>query len=253
MGDLAQWKEREFDNKNNKAVPESFIWRFFLQISQALAFIQNQIGPNRDERDPLLHRDIKPKNILVVDNGTTYPSFKLHDFDCALLYRKSTARRPDIIGTFQWQPPENPIINTTAAEIWALGACIHFLATGRAPIQNVGQYAITRFLRNGNRHPDSVDDYSSPDRYYGARVPRRATPINLSRTEQRQRGIGPDNHQYSDELNHWMMGCLSRTPSSRPKAERLVYGMGLVAKGMLKRMGGKSALVDLDIKCGAEA
>ncbi|CAO2656368.1 Nn.00g051710.m01.CDS01 [Neocucurbitaria sp. VM-36] len=250
LGDLAQWKEREFDGKNKEPVSESFIWRFFLQISQALAFIQNQIGPERDERRCMLHRDIKPKNILVVDNGTTYPSFKLHDFDCAKYYKRSKARLPTLCGTFQWQPPENPIINTTAAEIWALGACVHFLAIGSAPIQHLGQFAVARFHEN-NRHPNSAQDYSSPDRYYGARVPRQVTPINLSKQQQRRRGIGPDNHQYSDELNDWMTQCLRRTPSRRPTADRLIYGMSIVAKGMLKRMGGKPALVDLDIKFSA--
>jgi serine/threonine protein kinase len=73
LGDLQQWKSQEFDNKNWKPVPESFIWRCFLQISQALAFIQGQIGPDRDERGCMIHRDIKPKNILVVHSGTTYP------------------------------------------------------------------------------------------------------------------------------------------------------------------------------------
>ena len=106
LGDLEQWKEKAFDRKNNKPVPESYIWRCFLQISQALAFLQNQIGPEREERRCMLHRDIKPDNILVVDNGTTYPSFKLHDFDCAAIYKTEEAHLPELCGTFQWQPPE---------------------------------------------------------------------------------------------------------------------------------------------------
>ncbi|KAF1843959.1 serine/threonine protein kinase-like protein [Cucurbitaria berberidis CBS 394.84] len=252
LGDLAQWKERDFDSKNHKPIPESFIWRFFLQISQAQAFVQNLIGPNRDQRGCILHRDIKPKNILVVDNGTTYPSFKLHDFGCALMYRESKAQQEARCGTFHYQPPEIPIINTTAAETWALGACVHFLATGNAPIQNFGQYAVTRFNEN-HKHPDSARGYSSPDHYYSARVPRQVTPINLSREQQRLRGIGPDNHQYSDELNAWMTRCLSHSPNTRPTADRLVNSMSLVARGLLKRMGGKTALVDLDVKFSAIA
>jgi hypothetical protein len=37
LGDVRQWKEAGFDAKNNKPVPESHIWRFFLQMSQAVA------------------------------------------------------------------------------------------------------------------------------------------------------------------------------------------------------------------------
>lgn len=54
LGDLSQWRWREFNSKNNKTVPESYIWRCFLQMSQALAFLQNYIGPDIDERDCML-------------------------------------------------------------------------------------------------------------------------------------------------------------------------------------------------------
>lgn len=92
LGDLMEWKAAAFDNKNFKPVPESYIWRFFVQMSQALAFIHNEIGPRRDERQGLIHRDLKPKNILVCNNGTTYPSFKMHDFDCATEHSPEKAR-----------------------------------------------------------------------------------------------------------------------------------------------------------------
>jgi serine/threonine protein kinase len=75
----------------------------------------------------MLHRDIKPKNILMVGNGTMYPSFKLHDFDYALIYLKAKACRQAFCGTYEWQPPEDPVINTSAAKIWAVGAVLRFL------------------------------------------------------------------------------------------------------------------------------
>lgn len=252
LGDLAQWKAREFDSKNHKPVLESFIWRFFVQMSQALAFIHNHIGPDREQRNCILNRDIKPKNILVVDNGNTYPSFKLHDFDCALVYRKSRAHRPSLCGTFQWQPPENPIINTTAAEVWALGACVHFLAVGKAPIQDMNHYAVARFNEK-KAHPHSADEYTSPDCYYGARIPRRVTPINLSEEQQQQQGVGPLNYQYSDELNQWMMQCLNWNPDRRPATDQLVYGIRPVSEAILRRMGGAAALANLEVKFGADA
>ena len=118
LGDLAVWKDRNFDRKNFKPVPESFIWRFFLQMAQALTFIHNEIGP--EGRHCVLHRDNKPKNVLIVDIGTTYPSFKLHDFGCATIWREDKIKQPAYCGTYNWQPPENPMINATAAEVWAL-------------------------------------------------------------------------------------------------------------------------------------
>ena len=254
LGDLQQWKQQEFDNKNSKPIPESFIWRCFLQISQALAFIQGQIGPERDERGCIIHRDIKPANILIVDNGTTYPSFRLHDFGCATFYRRSRARKQARCGTFMWQPPENHTegINTRAADVWALGACIHFLATGKAPIEDSDAYIAQRIRENNYQHPASAEGYSGELRYYHSRVPRRATPINLSKEDKQAQGIGPTYHQYSDELNDWMTRCLNHTPSRRPSTGRLVYDMGIVARSMLQKMGGTAALGDMEAKFGAE-
>jgi serine/threonine protein kinase len=237
-------------------VPESYIWRFFLQMSQALAVLQDQIGPNREKRVILLHRDIKPKNILVIkDDSSTYFSFKLHDFDCGVEHSNSRAHLPQILGTFEWQPSEVNLINTKAAEVWALGACVHYLATGTAPIRDPVAYGAEVFVQN-KRNPDAVQDYGGPESYYPAYAPRIVIAIDLSQAQQRRRDFGPYFHegahrynpQYSDEFNGWMRQCLRTSPAGRPTAARLVNKMGVVAKDMLKKIGGKVALVDLEVQ-----
>ncbi|CAE7210333.1 hypothetical protein PTNB73_09178 [Pyrenophora teres f. teres] len=266
MGDLAYWKYQEFDNKNWKPVSESFIWRFFLQISQALAFIQGRIGPNQDERGCIIYCDIKPMNILVVSNGTIYPSFKLHDFNCATVYDASEANQASSCGTYQWQPPENTTqgINTEAADLWALDACIHFLATGKSPMttEHSRAYAAAQYRANNNQHPESAEEYNKVDHYYDAHAPRRIILINrdkddldqhglgLSMEEKRAQRIGRECHEYSDELNDWMMQCLSFYSTERPTTERLEHEMGVQAMEMLRKMGGKTALVDMEVKYG---
>lgn len=249
LGDLAVWKDREFDRKNNKPVPESFIWRFFVQLAQALAFIHNSIGRVPESRQPILHRDVKPKNVLVADIGTTYPSFKLHDFGCASVWREEKQSQKSYCGTFDWQPPENPRINTTAAEIWALGACVHFLATGQKPIADTGEYRAAR-LERARENPGMLEEYSSPGRYYAATAPRRVIPINLDAEKQVHCGFasqGYFNHQYSDELNGWMVRCLLFAPARRPAMTDLIVEMSVEAQSMLKRMGGTAALADMAV------
>lgn len=249
LGDLINWKKEKFDKKNNKAVPESFIWRFFLQISQALSVMQN-VSFKQDGRKCYIHRDIKPQNILVVDNGTTYPSFKLHDFDCATTWRASGELRKSYCGTFIWQPPENPLINTTAADIWSLGACVHFLAVGQPPTGDVKDWVDEEGLHNLD---EAVwDEYGSVDKYYEARVPREVTEINLDEEYQEIHGMYPIHPEYSDELNEWMSDCLATNPKKRPSPSELEVSMGAVARDMLRQMGGRAAIADLDVKCGPD-
>jgi serine/threonine protein kinase len=249
-GDLADWKKGEFDNKNHKPVPESYIWRFFVQMTQALAFIHNFIGPKKEERHCILHRDIKPTNILVVKNGTTYPSFRLHDFGCASVWQEDKEKQASYCGTFDWQPPENPFINTVAADVWALGACVHFLATGQKPIMNTEE-SRALCLQRVEQSMTTMGECSSPNRYYAASVPRRVLPINIDAEEQLQRGIaGLDayNRQYSDELDGWMRRCLQERSENRPSTLELLRDVSVVAQKLLKCMGGVAALADMEVK-----
>lgn len=140
LGDVHHWKEVNFDQKNSKAVPEPYIWRFFVQIAQAIASIQNQLGPSGEHREVIIHRDIKPKNVLVVNNGSTYPSFKLHDFGCGTIWSSQKAQQPSFCGTFEWQAPEVlpfPSLTPLAANIVLFAEpqdqyhCCRYLGIGR--------------------------------------------------------------------------------------------------------------------------
>ncbi|KAI8939435.1 hypothetical protein NX059_003215 [Plenodomus lindquistii] len=256
LGDLRQWKVRDFDERNNKPVPESFIWRCFIQMSQALAFIHGDIGPDPDKTGHvLLHRDIKPHNVLVVDNKTTYPSFKLHDFGCARFIQEEDDE-VSYCGTYKWQPPETPVVNTPEADIWALGACVHFLAVGRPPLQDLEDF-VAQYREDQKdelwklAEPLSRRDYMSTGKYCAARVPREVTSINLSPEEVQdlvERGLNPKTYyQYSDDLNDWMSLCLEFEPEKRPTAMHLLENMVDIGMGKLRSMGGKAALAHMEV------
>lgn len=66
LGDLYAWRKEFFTEKRNKPVPEPYIWRMFVQMAQAVAFIHNEMGPAQSTRPVIIHRDIKAMNILVV-------------------------------------------------------------------------------------------------------------------------------------------------------------------------------------------
>ncbi|KAF2198973.1 kinase-like protein, partial [Delitschia confertaspora ATCC 74209] len=256
LGDIRDWRKREFVQRNNKPVPETYIWRFLIQMSQALAFIHKGLGTVIKPWRKIIHRDIKPDNILVVDNGTTYPSFRLSDFGVSKQMKRGDARE-STAGTHVWQPPELPLINTPAADIWSVGAVVHFIALGRAPVDNIDEYRNRVLEKLNGDYPASYERAKSADRtqYWRVKVPRKVTSINVSpekqyaeRTKFDGGNVDPRsfNTQYSDRLNFWMHQCLTTNSRRRVTTDALLRDMVPDAEAIIHKMAGKAGLVDLD-------
>lgn len=122
-----------------QAIPESFIWHCFRQISEGLAFIHHGYDsprfrslPPPSEWQPIIHGDIKPENIFLgppTPDSHGYPSLVLGDFGLATICEDS------LPGTWKWQPPELPR-RSKKADVWALGAVIHAMAhEGQPPLR----------------------------------------------------------------------------------------------------------------------
>ena len=98
-------------------------------------------------RRGVLHRDLKPSNILIDENGVTYVT----DFGLAKrLYTGDSARNDDatithltlsgaILGTPGYMAPEQAAGHrgevSSATDIYALGAILYAMLTGRPPFQ----------------------------------------------------------------------------------------------------------------------
>lgn len=79
---------------------------------------------------PIIHRDIKPSNILLTADD------QVHLIDFGAVYSPINTKGSTIVGTFGYMPLEQFEGRVSpASDIYALGASVLFMATGKAPNQ----------------------------------------------------------------------------------------------------------------------
>ena len=81
-----------------------------------------------EQEQPVIHRDIKPQNIIVKPDGT----ISLIDFDISRIYHDDTKADTQFIGTREYAPPEQYGFSQTdrRADIYSLGVVMGWLLTG---------------------------------------------------------------------------------------------------------------------------
>jgi len=131
----------------------------------------------------LVHRDVKPANIMLTDEGVV----KLTDFGIARSWDASGHTRPgDVLGTPFYLSPEQALGQeaTGASDLYALGVVGHEMITGRRPFDKDTPVA-TALSQVQDPPPPLPDD-----------VP--------------------------DDLRDVIMECLEKAPEDRPRSAREV-------------------------------
>ncbi len=161
----------------------------FLQVCDAVAYAHRRL---------VVHRDLKPTNVLVAEGDAGQPGVKLLDFGLAKVLdasasddvRTSAGRR---LLTPAYAAPEQfdgrPV--TTATDVYALGVLLHELLTGRRPPRADEPESTGAF--GGPSRPSATVRQGSP-RLAGERTPaagsvaadarasnRGTTPVALAR------------------------------------------------------------------------
>ena len=136
---------------------EPTAWRFVHDVAGGLAYLHSK---------SIVHRDIKPDNILRNEDG----DFVITDFGISLKMR-STLRRnstrkmdADIGGSFSYMAPElfsaNPQA-VAATDIWAFGVSLFELLVGELPFFGQGGGMLLRGAELPEVHGDFSDDLKS--------------------------------------------------------------------------------------------
>ena len=89
----------------------------------------------------IIHRDVKPSNIFVVNSATDQPEIKLLDFGLAHIMELSDLeKKHDMSGTFAYMSPEaTGIIRKQLDErsdLYSVGVIFYYLLTKRLPFQS---------------------------------------------------------------------------------------------------------------------
>ena len=123
--------------EHDRCLPEDEVRK----ISQQLVRSLNYLHTNR-----IIHRDMKPQNILICTNGTV----KLCDFGFARAMSSNTIVLTSIKGTPLYMAPElvqeQPYNHTV--DLWSLGVIIYELFVGKPPFYTSSIYTLIKLIVN---------------------------------------------------------------------------------------------------------
>ena len=145
----------------------------------------------------ILHRDIKPGNILVDGKGEPH----LTDFGLARLTEtESTVTRTiETLGTPSYMAPEQALGNnnqlTSATDVYGLGAVLYHLLTGHPPFAGGTSYDTIRLL---------LETEPRPPRFWNPKVDRDLTTICLKCLEKDPQRRYSSAMALAEDLDRWL-------------------------------------------------
>ena len=145
----------------------------------------------------ILHRDIKPGNILLDGKGEPH----LTDFGLARLVEteSTVTRTKEMLGTPSYMAPEQAAGNntqlTSATDVYGLGAVLYQLLTGHPPFAGGATYETIKLL---------LDTEPRQPRLVNPRIDRELSTICLKCLEKDPQRRYPSALALAEDLEHWL-------------------------------------------------
>ncbi|NIQ14267.1 MAG: protein kinase [Candidatus Dadabacteria bacterium] len=185
----------------NKLVPLETVVEIIKQVCRGLAVAHG-------EEPPIIHRDIKPQNVLVGYDGAGIRA-KISDFGLAKkvnpLSRLASAR-----GTIAFKAPETIkdfYADSCAGDVWALGTMFYLLLTDRLPYPEFmeSEKIDLKYFKKPPPEPSR----------YNARIDYRLNEVVMKMLEFNQKDRYQDASEVLNDLSHW------RLDTKQPKKKKI--------------------------------
>lgn len=153
-------------------LPEKQAVAFCIQLCDILSYLHGQ-------EKPIIHRDIKPQNIIVRQDGT----IALIDFDIARQYSEDAETDTQFFGTRVYAPPEQYGFSQTdcRTDIYSLGVLLRYLLTGSEKEQSIKPLS-----KPMKRIIDRCTAFSPRDRFVSAEALKRALLLSDGQHKQKK-------------------------------------------------------------------
>lgn len=155
----------------------------------------------------LVHRDVKPGNIMLDRTGTAY----LTDFGLALRENQIGNGEGRVLGTAQYMSPEQARgeghLVDGRADVFSLGVVLYELLVGQRPFQGRSPSDIARAV--------AIHD-PRPPRQRNANIPRELERICLQAMAKRTSERYSTAQDFADDLRQFLAQPSSQLPSHRP-------------------------------------
>jgi eukaryotic-like serine/threonine-protein kinase len=105
----------------------------------------------------IVHRDVKPSNVFLAEQGEYFDVVKVLDFGMAKLHvGERLTGSNQVFGTLAYMPPEqltgsNKV--TPASDTWAIGCVLYELLTGKTPFRGPSETAVGIAIMNDPPRP----------------------------------------------------------------------------------------------------